>query len=154
LKSSLLHYKLLLHRTGRQDNPRCKLSKRERLKALERQDESWFNFHPDFRRTIPVPFSTGNLYDIADGVLLFNSTNKQTLNFMRLPQNAADKQPEWQTFSVIPQGLGAEYPQNMDIVDFGLSIRENDLIALVTAFVLLQLDLFKKSNSYHTEPVF
>lgn len=89
-----------------------------------------------------MPFITGNLYDIADGVLLFNDSNKQTVNVMRLPQRAEDKEEDWQTFSIVSESLGEEYSNSTDILDFGLSIRENDLIAVVTVYVLLLVHQF------------
>lgn len=149
LQSPSLHYHLLLYKTGNQDNPRSTLSKRERMARLNSLNESWYNLKPDFTQKSTLNFTTSNLYDLADGVLLFNSLGEtQSINFMRLPTKPEDSM-KWNTFHVVPDG---ELMQNVVIVDFGLSIREHDLIAAVIAYVEYPLSrAFRTHRSFYRE---
>lgn len=133
--SIVLQYTILLHRSSAQDNPECKLPLPDRIEALERRQQSWFDLKPDFRAAVPVPFDTGHVYDLSEGVLVFGDLFQEKLGFLRLPEKKEDPL-EWEEFKLlVPENSTLTIAPVM-IVDFGLSVAQ-DLIAVVYLCVFM-----------------
>ena len=134
---STLRYLVQMERCAVSDDMSPGLSYPERLHILEKREEAWASL--DFRRSVEVciPFNPSGYYDFTDGMFLLGTghdcgSRHLTVGYscITLPSLAdpQDQNLEWKGNSPETQ-----------ILDVGLAVEEHDLIAAVTAWVLLVL---------------
>jgi hypothetical protein len=122
--SVVIKYLLAAAHAAIQDNG-TPLSCLERHQLLQTREDAWYNLKPTARRTIREDFPSGGLYDLANGIYVLGDETRTFLRYLRLP-SADEETPEWQRFD----GSGRT------MVDFGMSVDEHDLIAVVTLSVI------------------
>ncbi|KAJ7593942.1 hypothetical protein C8J56DRAFT_424438 [Mycena floridula] len=142
--SVLIAYLLDVSRACLQDNPSFPMEIQERQELLKKRNEVFFTLSPTLQRTIPVPFSSGGLYDLADCTYFLGDLSRFSLHYLRLSESDSN----WITFTPLPQ---------RHIVDFGLAINEHDMVAVITSnpspskeeWFDLELSLWKLSTGQH-----
>jgi hypothetical protein len=124
--SSLLQYHVETKYAGVEDNPQSTMVAVERLEALRRSEYAWAHFIVGKRVKLPVWHRSSGLYDLTAGVYVlgeYGEGNEQyptpALRFTYLSEDQGNK--PWGRISA-----------NSHIIDFGLGVREHDLVALVT----------------------
>lgn len=125
-ESSPLQYHIETKYAGVEDNPQSTMVAAERLDVLRRSQHAWSDFVVGKRVNLPVRHRSSGLYDLTAGVYVLgelgdNNENYPTpaLRYTNLHVDQGNK--PWARISV-----------GRNIIDFGLAIREHDLIALVT----------------------
>ena len=130
-----LRYLVQLERSGVSDDLRPGISYLERLLLLQRREEAWANL--DFHKNVhvTVPFESTGTFDFTGGAFLLgtrlHSTHSRPTNgysYVTLPSltSTEDQELKWQGLSM-----------GIQILDVGLAVNEHDLIAVLTACVLL-----------------
>jgi hypothetical protein len=124
--SSLLQYILECYANGVADDLRPGLAYSERLDHLRRREAAWRSLKPVDTYTVPVPFTTGGLYDFTDGMFVLNvrGSARQEYASVRLPGIDDTSSPVWNRFALGADGL---------LIDFCLSVSTYNLIVLITA---------------------
>ena len=130
--SSLLQYHIEAKYAGVEDNPQSTVVVAERLKALRKSEDAWAHFIVQRRVNLPVRHRSSGLYDLTGGVYVLGELGEENsvyptpaLRFTYLSEDQGKK--PWGRISA-----------DRDIIDFGLAVREHDLVALVTAYVPFQ----------------
>jgi len=134
---STLRYLVQMERCAVSDDMSPGLSYPERLHILEKREEAWAML--DFRRSVEVfiPFNPSGYYDFTGGMFLLGmghdcESRRLTVGYscITLPSLAdpQDQNLEWKGYSLETQ-----------ILIVGPAVEEHDLIAAVTAWVLLVL---------------
>jgi hypothetical protein len=131
-ESSLLQYYMETKYAGVEDNPQSTMVVADRLKALRRSEYAWSNFVVGKQNDLPIMHRSGGLYDLTAGVYVLGELGNANpdyptpaLRYTNLYEDQGNN--PWTRISV-----------NRNIIDFGLAVREHDLIALVTTYVSLQ----------------
>jgi hypothetical protein len=119
-----LQYIIALYKAGCEDNTRSSLSLTERCEILKRHEKLWLNCEPSFTQSIQVPFRIGGLYDLSCGLYFLGDRSRRLLSYVRLPTHPSQETPKWETFSLNDHRF---------MVDFGVSVDEHDLIAVITS---------------------
>ncbi|KAF6746668.1 hypothetical protein DFP72DRAFT_922511 [Ephemerocybe angulata] len=125
--SSRLQYAAELELAGMKDNPYCAMPIAERLDRLRRREDAWRELQPDFLATLPVPRAPSSIYDVTPNVYLLGVAVApdipltRGIQSMRLPSEMGDTTTPF-----------LELQMTKPIVDFGTSIEEHDLLAVVT----------------------
>lgn len=128
--SVLLQYIMSMQAYGVEDNAESTLNVAERLDRLRKHEDAWSNLKIAFTKTIDVHNPTSGIYDLTSGVYLLGEGSRYhrrlttAVHWLQLP-SSLHEEPKWNKIDV-----GAK------IVDIGLAIREHDLIAVVTSYVL------------------
>ncbi|KAG5638818.1 hypothetical protein H0H81_009791 [Sphagnurus paluster] len=125
LKTAIESFPVLQYRIETQlacveDNKNSDLPISERLRLLRNRQEAWSKCSIDFRRTLTVPQEPSGIYDLVDGVYILGDANRHTLHYVRLP-SSIHEELRWEKINI-----------SKPLVDMGVSIHENDLIAVVT----------------------
>ncbi|KAG6808248.1 hypothetical protein H0H92_004748 [Tricholoma furcatifolium] len=115
-----LQFRFLAHDAAVKINQSSNHVASERLSALRRLEGGWLNMSIDFQTKIPVLHYPSGLYDLSAGVCVLGDTDRQTLHYCKLPSRETDA-VEWKQIKV-----------GCVMVDFGLSVYEHDLIAVLT----------------------
>jgi len=134
---STLRYLVQMERCAVSDDMSPGLSYPERLHILEKREEAWAML--DFRRSVEVfiPFNPSSQYDFTGGTFLLGTaldceSRHLTIGYSCIPlpslSDPQDQNLEWKGCSL-----------ETEILDVGLAVEEHDLIAAVTAWVLLVL---------------
>lgn len=127
--SIFIQYIIALYTASAVGNPNSSLSIVERRERLKVREESWYNLAPTSRHTIKCSgFSTGGLYDLSNGIYVLGDVSRTLLHYVYLSDTSSVA--KWHRF---------DPKDSRRIVDFGLSINEHDLIAVITWFVFLLL---------------
>lgn len=130
-RSALLRYKFALLRAGAENsvnlNPKENVSYHERLKLLNRRESAWSNLKPASSRHVPTGFAAGGLYDLCDGVYVLQDRHRHRLLYLPLQNLTWAEEPKWVL-------LETNDDERL-MIDFGMSIHEHDLIAIITSFV-------------------
>lgn len=139
--SASLQYTLLLARSGFSDLPSVPLSSAvpaERLARLNGHIEAWRELREKAWASVSLrPRWSSGIYDLSGGVYFLGERGAgagrlrttQALRWMRLPRGSGEGEdkhlqaPSWNRISV-----------DEDIVDIGVSVREHDLVAIVTSY--------------------
>ena len=132
---STLRYLVQMERCAVSDDMSPGLSYPERLHILEKREEAWAML--DFRRSVEVliPFNPSRHYDFTGGTFLLGTgldceSRRLTVGYSctTLPSlsDPQDQNLEWKGYSLETEILG-----------IGLAVEEHNLIAAVTAWVLL-----------------
>jgi hypothetical protein len=124
--SSLLQYHIGTKYARVEDNPWSTMVAADRLDALWRSEHAWANFNVGRQVHLPVRHLSSGLYDLTAGIYVLGELGDSnaeyptsTLRYTHLAVDQGDK--PWARISV-----------DRNIIDFGLAVREHDLIALVT----------------------
>jgi hypothetical protein len=125
-KSSLLQYRIETRCAGAEDNPRSTMVVAERYEALRVSEYAWGNFVVRKQVNIPVRHRSSGLYDLSAGIYVLGELGGSNPEYptpaLRYINLYVDQgETPWERVSA-----------NRDIIDFGLAVREHDLIALVT----------------------
>ncbi len=142
-KNTSLRYLVQMARFGVSDELRPGISYPERLLLLQKREEAWENL--DFGETthVIVPFESSGIYDFTGGVFLLgtrlhSASRRPTIgySYVNLPslRNAQEHKLKWQG-----PDLGIQ------IMDVGMAVHEHDLVAILTACVLLSFHLLKRN---------
>lgn len=130
-ESSLLQYQIETKYAGVEDNPQSTTVVAERLKTLRRTEHAWTNFIVSKQINLPILHRSSGLYDLTAGVYVLGELGETNpdyptpaLRYINLYEDQGNN--PWPRISV-----------DRNIIDFGLAVREHDLIALVTSYVLL-----------------
>ncbi|EKM79712.1 hypothetical protein AGABI1DRAFT_59449 [Agaricus bisporus var. burnettii JB137-S8] len=110
------------------DNPHCSLSTNERLALLEKRNRSK-GIDARVRKRFKIPFVVSGIYDLTGGIYLLGGARRKSLHYMYLPDKANFpnyEEIEWR---------GKEIRMEYTIIDMGLSVYENDLLAVITMCV-------------------
>ncbi|KAI3605823.1 hypothetical protein WG66_012393 [Moniliophthora roreri] len=149
-ESSTLQYHEELSLSRTEDNPNCGLSNSEKLHLLKEREHSWINCRPDFKKSAPINFNPGSVYDLSAGVYILGDATRHRLKYLKLPTKPEDP-VEWLTFE--PR-VGPR--EQRSIVDFAINLYEHDLIALITSlvqgseiFVMVELSIHQFSTGTH-----
>ncbi|KAG2005709.1 hypothetical protein CC2G_002092 [Coprinopsis cinerea AmutBmut pab1-1] len=141
--SSYLQYLVQLSLSGMQDNPYCshnQVSLKERLDMLREREERWRTLEPRWSMTIPIEVPglkeggkrTSGVYDVTPswyflgvaqgrwGLSSMTTVGVQSLKMPTSPEETVQRKEI--PFTADNQG---------EIVDFGTSIEEHDLVAVV-----------------------
>jgi len=125
-ESSHLQYHIETKYAGVEDNPQSNMVSADRLDLLWRSQRAWSDFIVGKQVNLPVRHYSSGLYDLSAGVYVLGELGDTIADYpttalrytnLRVYQG---NEP-WARISV-----------GRNIIDFGLAIRENDLIALVT----------------------
>ncbi|KAG5638817.1 hypothetical protein H0H81_009790 [Sphagnurus paluster] len=116
----VLQYRIETQLACVEDNKNSDLPISERLRLLRNRQEAWSKCSIDFRRTLTVPREPSGIYDLVDGVYILGDANRHTLHYVRLP-SSIHEDVKWQKINI-----------SKPLVYMGVSIHENDLIAVVT----------------------
>jgi hypothetical protein len=125
--SSRLQYLAELEVAGMIDNPHCPMAIVDRLEKLRKKEDAWVALHPDFTAKIGIPKSPSSVYDVTPNVYLLGVALPtdfpvtRGIQSMRLPSDLDDTATPFIELQMVKQ-----------IVDFGTSIEEHDLLAVVT----------------------
>ncbi|KAK7046238.1 hypothetical protein R3P38DRAFT_2607120 [Favolaschia claudopus] len=124
-KSVLLHYRREQARAGVGENPSVasNLVISDRLDKLHRRESNWLNFEPLSTHAIPIDFATTGLYDLTSDAYFVGDTadpNTRMCTAIKYIRTAPGE-TQWRTVD-----------GGKPIIDFGTSLEEHDLIALVT----------------------
>ncbi|KDR65771.1 hypothetical protein GALMADRAFT_232875 [Galerina marginata CBS 339.88] len=124
IQSSLqLRYKLELQIAGMLDNPLCEQPTSTRLDMLRARERAWAFFEYPFLSTPQLPRRPSGLYDVTPSVCLLgkadDDSTTRSIQAVRLPHQA----------NIIKKWDIIHF--DAEIIDFGTSIEENDLIASV-----------------------
>ena len=129
--SSLIQYHIETKCAGVEDNPQSTTVVAERLKTLRRSEHAWANFVVKEQVNLPILHRSSGLYDLTGGVYVLGELGETNpdyptpaLRYINLYEDQGNN--PWPRISV-----------GRNIIDFGLAVREHDLIALVTSYVLL-----------------
>ena len=125
--SSRLQYLAELEAAGMIDNPHCPMAVVDRLEKLRKKEDAWAALQPDFTAKIGIPKTPSSVYDVTPNVYLrgvalsadFPVT--RGIQSMRLPSDLDDTATPFIELQMVKH-----------IVDFGTSIEEHDLLAVVT----------------------
>lgn len=124
--ASILQYIIELYYAGFEDNMRSNAVYAERLHALRQSENAWKNLDPVRKSTLYVTHATSGLYDLSAGIYVVGERGagrkSAALRYTYLPSDSG--RAPWKRIDV-----GA----TRHIIDFGISVREHDLIALVTS---------------------
>ena len=127
VQTSVLQYEIATAFTGLLNNPDSTLVTAERIEALRSYEHAWRNFAIKKHQQIKVLHPSSGLYDLSQGIYVLGESlggdseyPTLVLKWIDLSQDA----PSWQRISV-----------DRNIIDFGIAVREHDLIALVTSCV-------------------
>ncbi|KIY49787.1 hypothetical protein FISHEDRAFT_40809 [Fistulina hepatica ATCC 64428] len=124
--TATLQYRIAKELAGYEDNPCASerhVSVLERLHALRKLESSLINVSPSFSMSIPVTFRPCGLYELSAGRYMLGTTSRTRIKALTLPSTPTDE-PRWHDVDV-----------GFHIIDFGLSICENDLLAAVVLCV-------------------
>jgi len=127
IKTSIrLNYWIELERAGMIDNPHCELSTTTKLEMLRERERSWGHFDWKFiTNNLKVPSTSSLLYTVTpSAVILGLKQGFRTVGFqsIKLPCTVGEVAPTaWKTVNV-----------GEDVLAFGTSIEEHDLLAYVT----------------------
>ncbi|ESK93925.1 hypothetical protein Moror_12973 [Moniliophthora roreri MCA 2997] len=119
--STRLQYLIALEIAGMENNPKCSLLMPERLNMLKEREQAWSLFKPAFTQTIPVDQSPIVLYELAGGAFIRSDDRRHIINCVLLPRDDGS-QEDWGSLRM-----------DRSILDFGQSVEENDLVAVITA---------------------
>lgn len=127
--SSQLQYQIEAKFAGVENNPASNLVAVERLRALRSYERAWADFAVKNRTTIPVGYHSSGLYDLSAGIYVLGEDSghvveypTRILRWIDLSQPLSlQKEKGWSGIDV-----------DSYIMDFGLAVREHDLIAIVT----------------------
>ncbi|KAJ7056765.1 hypothetical protein C8F01DRAFT_1154846 [Mycena amicta] len=124
--SVLLRYHVLQERTAIEENPTAlaHLVAAERFDALKHREHRWSSFAPLSRHTILLDFPTAGIYDLTGDYFLVGDVPhpvSQMCTAIRYTATSQADPPEWHRIDV-----------GKSIIDFGMCVEENDLIAVVT----------------------
>jgi hypothetical protein len=97
------------------------LSYPERLLLLRERERSWRLFLPRHFAQFKVPFRHNGLYDFLGGVLILGHITSRAFSYIRMPSLADKTSSSWQTIT-----------SQDEMIDFGVSVHEHDLIAVLT----------------------
>lgn len=111
--------------SGQLDNPSSEYPICDRLVDLLVREHRWGEFHINFERIIDVPFPSSGIYDLTGGILLLGSASRKALHYIYLP-GELDEELKWK-----------ELHSPHTIIDLGLCVYEQDLIAVVTTYVVV-----------------
>lgn len=124
--ASILQYIIEVFHAGFEDNAYSNTVYAERLHTLRQSETSWNNIDPVRKSTLVVSHPTSGLYDLSAGIYVVGERGQgrrsTALRYTYLPSNSG--RAPWKKIDVGPE---------RHIIDFGISVREHDLIALVTA---------------------
>ncbi|KDR68945.1 hypothetical protein GALMADRAFT_256419 [Galerina marginata CBS 339.88] len=118
-----LNYKTQLQIAGMLNNPLCSLPIADRLDMVRARERAWASFEYPFLSTPQLPHKSSGLYDITPGVCLVGKVDEdsttRSIQAVHLPHQVDDIR-KWDIIHF-----------DEEIIDFGTSIEENDLIASV-----------------------
>lgn len=126
--SSAPQYQMATAFAGLQDDPKSTLVPVERLEALRSYENAWQNFAVKKHQQIQVMHRTSGLYDLSQGIYILGEYIGGVLEYPTAVLRWVDlsqDEPNWQSICV-----------DRNIVDFGIAVKEHDLIALVTSCVI------------------
>ncbi|KAI0028553.1 hypothetical protein K488DRAFT_89627 [Vararia minispora EC-137] len=122
--SSRLQFILECHACGLIVTLHPSLSSSDRLDRLRQRERNWRSLKEVSSYEVKLPFRPNGIYDLAGGIFILGIGDGSSgqYGYLRL-LSAGDemKPPSWNLFTV-----------DAELVDFGLSVYENDLIVLVT----------------------
>ena len=128
-----VQYRLACYAAGVVDNPNCALPVYERFETLKRREQAWKTLTVRRKATARVEHLPTGIYDLTGGVyflgegLPLGGTGAYTrkLRWLRLPSvEDAPAEIEWNVIDI-----------GKFISDLGLSIPENDLVAIAHLYV-------------------
>jgi len=124
-ESSQLQYLVELRAAGMIDNPDCTMAVADRLRILRTREKAWADLEPQGRLAITVPKTASSVYDVTPTAYFLGvaaSPFPYTLGIQSF------------RFGDDPMATGLGYMHvkiGKQIVDFGTSVEEHDLLALV-----------------------
>ncbi|KAG6810532.1 hypothetical protein H0H92_011450 [Tricholoma furcatifolium] len=122
MSCSGLKFRLAAHEAGIDINPNATYLASERLSLLDRVENGWANLNFDFVKIIPILHGASSLYTLTGDVLVLGDRkNRRILHHVTIPSREGGEELKWKKIDV-----------GSRVINFGLSIYEHDLIAVVT----------------------
>jgi len=122
-EASYARYKNALTASNGIDNPSSPLTPQEKFDRLRQVEKGWAFLTPTFSLSTRVKTSASGLYDLTGDSYVVGNSLKTMLYSLSLPSKETDEL-KWR-----------EIDLGNPCVDFGLSVHENDLLAVVSRFV-------------------
>jgi len=131
---SALRYLVQMERCSVSDDMSPGISYPERLRLLEEREDAWNML--DFRKSVhaSVPFASTGFYDLTGGTFFLSTRLDRAsgpismgYSYLTLPSllNAQHHKMEWKEFNL-----------ETEMLDFAPAVREHDLIAVLTVYVV------------------
>lgn len=126
--SSSLQYYAELEVAGMLDNPYCTIPVAEKLSKLRQREERWANLDPDFVSSTQTLRTPSGVYDVTPTTYLLGIALSRDapltagLQSVRLPSSPSESQASFTQIDIPPK----------NIVDFGTSIEEHDLLVVLS----------------------
>ncbi|CAK5278361.1 unnamed protein product [Mycena citricolor] len=108
---------------GVEGNPLSPLGAIERLQRLNAREAAYQQARPAWVCSVPVPFQSSSIYELSGETFWLGEAGRRAVWYLRLPR-VESATPVWQRIAVSSP--------DRHIVDFGLSVEENDLLVLAT----------------------
>ncbi|KAH6912077.1 hypothetical protein BKA70DRAFT_1054255, partial [Coprinopsis sp. MPI-PUGE-AT-0042] len=142
--STSLQYLAELEVAGMLDNPYCPLDTTQRLLMLRQREEAWWCLEPQLTTLLNVHAKFSGLYDVSSSALLLGlDVSEYHLEGTTVVQSFALPSP-----SIPPSDIGRHlFEAPYEPVNIGISIEENDLVALVVRKHERQLAIMLKRHS-------
>ncbi|KAG5640008.1 hypothetical protein DXG03_001795 [Asterophora parasitica] len=103
------------------DNPSSKLDVSTKLGLLKSREEGWAGLSFDWCRTVKVEHEASNCLDLTGGVYVLGNAIENSIHYFKLP-STKDDPVQWSRIDM-----------DHTIDNFGLSLDEHDLIAILTS---------------------
>jgi len=126
-EASYARYKNALAASNGIDNTSSPLTPQEKFERLRQVETSWAFLRPTFFTSARVKTAASSLYDLTGDSYVVGNSLKTALHCLSLPSKKTEE-PKWR-----------EIDLGNPCVDFGLSVYENDLLAVVSRFALLPM---------------
>ncbi|KAJ7108338.1 hypothetical protein C8R44DRAFT_857810 [Mycena epipterygia] len=127
VNSVLIRYRLEQERAAVEENPSWRENTviSDRLADLRARESNWLNFTPKSTRRVPIDFQTTGIYDLAPDIYFVGDQPDPTTQLCTgLKYIYTSPGPEASQWHRIDAGA--------PVIDFGTSLEEHDLIAMVT----------------------
>jgi F-box domain len=126
--SALLQYLAELEVAGMLDNPYCPLDTTQRLLMLREREEAWWSLEPQFTTALKLHARFSGMYDVSSSSLMLGmDVSEYAHDGGTFVQSLALPSPSVPPTNVVRHMFEAPH----EPIDIGISIEENDLVALV-----------------------
>ena len=150
-RSFYLQYRTALFATGKHDsNHSFRMNVRERLTYAYERESLWRSLRLDGNRLVEIAINhrQSHVHDLTAGLYIFgdlslspDNLRAESLRFVRLPTCTHSRGPDHIA------NLWTEIPTGVEAICIGLSLEENDLLAILTSVPLVYVNsLTRKSE--------
>ncbi|KAF5352925.1 hypothetical protein D9758_007938 [Tetrapyrgos nigripes] len=129
--STELRYQILLQASGMIDNARSSIPLGIRYEMLKEREKSWFLLQPRFTQHIPVRHPSVVIYELSELAYMLSEIPRKTVDYIILPSDPEDPVPDWRKLS-IDEICTHEADPSQQLLDFGVAMRDHDLLVVVT----------------------